>query len=325
MGQRGEFDLIRELFSPLARKAPGALGLQDDSAILSHSAGHELVVTMDTILAGVHFMLTDPYDLIARKAIRVNLSDLAAMGARPIGLFLAISLPETVGDDELVAFANGIAQDCEEYNLPILGGDTTSGTETFTVTVTAVGEVETGMELLRSGAKVGDKIFVSGTIGDAAVGLKVLGGFVDGIDSAEKTYLRGRYQLAEPRLNLGRGLLGIASACIDISDGLIADFDHVCQASGIGGRINLMDVPLSAVVKRLLHSEEWWETVLTGGDDYELLFTAAPEKEKQVYETAKKVKVPVTAIGYIEDGAEAIILDANNTKLEFPYKGYQHR
>jgi len=324
LDRRSEFDIIRDLFSPLARGAPGALGLQDDAAILSHSPGHELVVTMDTILAGVHFMAGDPYDLIARKAIRVNLSDLAAMGARPVGLFIGMSLTEAVGDNELEAFAIGIAQDCAKYDVTILGGDTTIGTQTLTITVTAVGEVEAGMELLRSGAKVGDKVFVSGTIGDAGLGLRVLGGFIKTANAAEKKYLCERYQLGEPRIQLGRGLVGIASACIDVSDGLIADFGHVCNASGTGGRINAEEVPLSTVAKRLLQSDQSRRMALTSGDDYELLFTAAPEKEREVYEVAEKVNVPVSTIGYIEEGDKTIVLDRNSKEIRFSYKGYQH-
>jgi len=223
-----EFDLIARYFAPLAAGAPGALGLLDDAALVDVSPGHRLVVTVDAVVAGVHFLADDPPDLIARKALRVNLSDLAAMGARPLGYFLAAAFAD---QDEpwLAAFAAGLAEDQASFGVALMGGDTVATPGPLTLAITAIGEVRSGRELRRSAAKAGDLIFVTGTLGDGALGLAALRGALPALSGAQRDFLARRYHLPEPRIDFGRALTeeGLALCGMDISDGLGADLGHI--------------------------------------------------------------------------------------------------
>ncbi len=310
--RRGEFELIARLFAPLTRGASAAKDLRDDAAFLKVSPGHELVITTDTVIAGVHFRLDDPPDLIARKALRVNLSDLAAKGAKPVGFLQALSLNDGITDAYLERYANGLAADVATFDCPLLGGDTTSSQGPLAITITAFGEVEAGKGVLRSGAKAGDVLFVTGTIGDGALGLACLMGSLPVSDS-----LIQRYRLPEPRIGLP--LADFASACLDISDGLVADIGHLCSASGVGAVIERAKVPLSRDARAAIGRDEmWWEKILTGGDDYELAFTAPPSR-------AAELPKNITAIGRIVEGSRVEVLDENGKRLTFSETGYRHR
>lgn len=321
-----EFELIARYFQPLAARAPGALGLRDDAALIDLSPGHRLVVTVDALVAGVHFLPDDPPALIARKALRVNLSDLAAMGARPLGYFLATAFAD---QDEvwLAAFASGLAQDQESFAVALLGGDTVATPGPLTLSVTAIGEVRHGHEMRRGAARVGDAVFVSGTLGDAALGLLALRGELSQLTRAERDLLVCRFHLPEPRLDLGRALSehGLVRCGMDVSDGLVADLGHICSASGVGARVQWQRLPLSgAAVAALRERPDLRAAVVAGGDDYELLFTAPPEQEPAIMALAARVGVPVQRIGVIEDGAGVLIVDEAGAPIPLKTTGYRH-
>ena len=309
----GEFELIARLFAPLAKGAASAKDLRDDAAFLKVSPGCELVVTVDTVIAGVHFRLDDPPDLIARKALRVNLSDLAAKGAKPIGFLQALSLNNGITDAYLEKYARGLAADVAEFQCPLSGGDTTSGQGPLTISITAFGEVETGKGVLRSGAKPGDILFVTGTIGDGALGLACLMGSLPKSDA-----LIGRYQLPQPRLGLP--LSGLATASLDVSDGLVADVGHLCSASGVGAVIERAKIPLSADARAAVDRDKmWWEKILTGGDDYEVAFTVPSSRVAEVK------RLNATAIGTITNGSSVQVIDEAGQPLTLAATGYRHR
>ena len=318
----GEFGRIARFFAPLAAGAPGALGLTDDAALVDCPPGERLVVTVDAMVEGVHFLSTDPPDLVARKLIRVNLSDLAAMAAWPVGYFLTTALPTSRGDEWLAGFAAGLAQDQAEFGITLLGGDSVSTPGPVSLTLTALGRVAVGAEVRRSGARAGDLVFVSGTIGDGALGLDAARGQLDGLlDVADVAFLADRYRLPRPRVVLGPLLSGLAGAMMDVSDGLVGDLGHICQVSGVAGVIEAGRVPLSPAAALL---PDRMATVLTGGDDYELLFTASPEREAAVMAAAAAAGVPVTAIGRIEAGQGVRVLDGAGSEIPLDGVGWRH-
>jgi thiamine-monophosphate kinase len=317
----GEFGRIARFFAPLAAKAPGALGLTDDAALVDCPPGERLVVTVDAMVEGVHFLPADPPDLIARKLVRVNLSDLAAMAARPTGYFLTTALPRHLGEAWLEAFARGLAQDQAEFGITLLGGDSVSTPGPISLTLTAFGRVAIDAEVRRGGARPGDLVFVSGTIGDGALGLEAAQGKLDGVlDPAAVAYLADRYRLPCPRVGLGPRLSGLASAMMDVSDGLAGDLGHICTVSGVAGVIDAARVPLSAAAALL---PDRLTTVLTGGDDYELLFTAPPDREPAIRAAAQAAGVPVTIIGRIEAGQGVRVL-ASGRELALDGVGWRH-
>jgi thiamine-monophosphate kinase len=312
----GEFDRIARFFAPLAAGFPGALGLTDDAALIDPGAGRELVVTTDALVADVHFRSQDPPDLVARKALRVNLSDLAAMGAEPVCYTLATILPPTVDEAWLAAFVRGLAADQAEFGIALAGGDSVRTTGPATLSVTAIGRVEAGRALRRSGARPGDRVYVSGTIGDGALGLAVLTGTLS--DDADGT-LANRYLLPRPRLALGRALLGKASAALDVSDGLVADLGHIAATSGVRIIIEAGRVPLSSAASAALADEpRLIEPILTGGDDYELAFTS-PDVLPEVL-----AGVPITCIGRVEAGRGVTVLDRQGRPVTLAAGGYRH-
>ncbi len=314
----GEFDLIARFFAPLA--APGALGLRDDAALVTPSPGCELVVTSDTVIAGVHFREDDAADLIAKKALRVNLSDLAAKGAKPIGFLHALTLNRGVTDAWLELYAQGLKQDILAYGAPLLGGDTTMSPGPVTITITALGEVPAGAALLRSGAKPGDTVYVTGTIGDSALGLACLAGDLL-LPRAERAALTDRYHLPRPRCAAGVALRGIAGAALDISDGLVADLGHMAAASNAAIAIDRDAVPLSAVARKAVTNDpRLWEKILAGGDDYEIAFTAPDGVDAGRAAT----DVPLTAIGKVTAGAGVTVM-ANGVPVVLASRGYRHR
>jgi thiamine-monophosphate kinase len=318
----GEFGRIRRFFAPLASAA--GLGLRDDAAVVPMPRGQSLVVTTDALVAGVHFVGDEPPELVARKALRVNLSDLAAMGAEPLGYTLALALPERIDDAWVASFAYGLMEDQRRFGIDLLGGDSVSTPGPVSITVTALGTVA-GSALTRSGAVVGDDVWVSGTIGDGAFGLEVALGRVRWPEDMAKA-LHERYLLPIPRIGLGRGLIGIASAAMDVSDGLVQDLGHLAAASGVAARVAAAQVPLSAGGVWAHQDDPAWALAkaLGGGDDYELLFTVSPDRRSMVNELAGRLDLPVARIGQIEAGDGVIVYDDAGRTVELEQCGFRH-
>lgn len=288
-----EFEQIARLYRPLTRGAPEALGLLDDAAVIPQRPGFDLVVTKDALVQGVHFPSDEALDLVARKLLRTNLSDLAAMGAAPYGYFLAVAWPSGTDFAARQLFADGLRLDGEAFDLSLLGGDTVSISGPMVASLTLLGWVPQGRAVRRAGARPGDLVMVSGPIGDGGLGLRAVMGQLDDPDG----YLADRYRLPRPRLDLARSLGDQASACADISDGLIADAGHIARASGVALRLDLDRMPLSPVGAAWLADQadrrQGLMTLATSGDDYELVLTAPPE-------AGKVLGLPV--IGVIEAG-----------------------
>jgi thiamine-monophosphate kinase len=321
----GEFEFIARLLRPLASGLPGAEQLGDDTAHLAPPAGHEIVVTTDALVCGVHFLAHHPPDLIARKALRVNVSDLAAAGCRPWTYQLALALSDDIDDAWLAAFCDGLAFDQREYGIDLSGGDTVSTPGVLTISVTALGLVPAGHSLHRAGAKSGDAVFVSGTIGDGALGLKASKGELEGAGGGDVAALAARYLLPQPRAVLGPRLRGIASACMDVSDGMVGDLGHICRRSAVQAVIDVERVPLSDPARRAIARDaSLLESAITGGDDYELLFTAPAERRDTVAELAKDVGVPITEIGRIVAG-EGVVTLRDGKPLTLERTSYRHR
>jgi len=319
----GEFGRIRRFFAPLA--GPGGLGLMDDAALIDCAPGHRLVVTVDAIVEGVHYLADDPPDLVARKLLRANLSDLAAMGARPLYYLLATALPASLGDDWVARFAAGLAEDQQNYCIALLGGDSVATTGPAVLSLTALGEVAVGAEIRRSGAQPGDRIWVSGTIGDAFLGLQVLRGGYPSLAPVDRVALTRRFQLPEPRTALGPRLAGVAHAMLDVSDGLLADLGHICEASHTGATVVLQSLPLSPAARRAVAGEpDLPASLAAAGDDYELLFAAPPEADAAVGRLAAELGLPITAIGTIETGAGVRLVDAGGNPIRVATAGYRH-
>jgi len=328
----GEFDLIARYFAPIAAAFPGALGLKDDAAIFDPPAGSRLIVTADAMVAGVHFMADDPPDLIARKLMRVNLSDLAAKGATPYACLLTICLPPIYlpgGTEEgwIAAFAQGLAADASEYAFPLAGGDTTRTPGPLTLSLTAVGLAPMGRApLLRSGAQAGDLVFVTGTIGDAHLGLAVQQGEFAALTPEHRAALIERYRLPQPRVAFGQALASVPGAhgAADVSDGLVADLGHICAASGLAARLQADKLPLSAAVEAVMAMADIGPRLLTGGDDYEIVFTAAPTAEPALRALANDQGLRLTVIGSIENGQGVTVLDGAGNVISLLQKGYRH-
>lgn len=318
----GEFDIIATYFAPLADD-PSALGLCDDAAELSPPPGADLVLTKDAMVASVHFFESDPPDLVARKLARVNLSDLAAKGADPLGYLLGLALPAAWSASELEGFAEGLRLDQAEFGWSLLGGDTVATPGPLTLSLTAIGHVPRGTMIKRKGAKAGDLVFVTGTIGDAALGLRIQKGEFEG--GASRDDLIHRYHLPEPRLSVGRELRRLATAALDVSDGLIADLTHLAQSSGVAVALDLEAIPFSGAAQDLVDAGlVSREELAAGGDDYEIVFSVAPERAPEVPEIAERTGVPIRQIGRVLAGAAGEILDRNGEKTSFKSKGYDH-
>jgi thiamine-monophosphate kinase len=318
-----EFERIRRFFAPLA--APGGLGLLDDAALVDCRAGRQLVITADAIVEGLHYLPDDPPDTVARKLLRVNLSDLAAMGARPLHYLLTTALPATHSADWVAAFARGLDEDQQRFKVSLLGGDSVASPGSAAFSLTAIGEVCSGMEVRRSGAVAGDQIWVSGTIGDACLGLDVLRGAHSHLAAEHRTAVASRCRLPEPRVERGPRLVGLAHAMIDISDGLLADLGHICETSHVAARIELEALPLSAAARAIVDRQPDLRALLAvGGDDYELLFTAAPSASKAIGQLSAELPLPITLLGVIEPGEGVRLLDAGGRVIPVTEPGYRH-
>jgi thiamine-monophosphate kinase len=323
----GEDALIARYFRPIATD-PGAFDLGDDAAILN-AAGGDIVVTTDAIVEGVHFLSDDPPDSIARKALRVNLSDLAAKGATPAGFVLTLAL-RGADDAWLEPFARGLGEDASQFGCPLLGGDTVSTPGPAMISITAFGRTPPGKMVHRSGAKPGDRVVVTGTIGDAALGLAILTrGAVATVladDAAAKEMLVGRYRVPQPRNALAEAVRDHASAAMDVSDGLAGDLAKLCAASGVSAVIDARSVPLSAAAATLLaRGTVGIEALVSGGDDYEIL-CAIPENRFEAFaQAARQAAVAVTCIGTVIAGPSVPrFLDNEGREIALQRLSYSH-
>jgi len=304
-----EFDIISRFFAPLA--AESAFGLKDDAALLPARPGHELVVTTDSVSQGTDFFPFDPPDTVAQKALRVNLSDLAAKGAEPAYYLLNLTLPHSVTPDWLSAFASGLARDQREFGISLLGGDTGAGEGPLAISITAFGFVPQGKMVRRSGAQVGDAVFVTGTIGDSGGGLAIFKREKHTLPDADRDYLTARYRVPQPPVGFAAGLRAFAHASVDVSDGLMADLGHIASASGVRIRVDGECVPLSAPL-RALWGEDAVQRAVTCGDDYQIAFTVPPSHAG-----------PFTRIGRVEQG-EGVSLVIGGKEITLPKSGYRH-
>jgi thiamine-monophosphate kinase len=308
-----EFSRIADYFAPLA--GAEGLGLLDDAAIFTAPADRELVLTVDQMLEGIHFLPGDSPDLIARKLLRRNLSDLAAMAATPSGYLLTTALPPGLGEDWLAIFADGLRQDQEEYGIKLFGGDSSSAQTHISLTATLIGHVAPGRALRRNGARPGDGIWVTGTIGDAALGLRARRGELDDPTG----FLTNRSLLPSPRINLA--LSGIVSAAIDVSDGLLQDIGHICKASGVAATISAHLVPASPQASAF--GPAFLESRLTDGDDYELILAVPPANEPAL--RAACGDLAVTRIGTFLAGKPNVsVLDHAGQPIIFSKQGWRH-
>ena len=313
-----EFDLIRRYFT---RPSPhAALGVGDDAALLRVADGMELAVSTDMLLAGRHFFPDADPRTLGHKALAVNLSDMAAMGAAPRWATLSIALPEA---DEawLAAFSEGFFTLAEAYGVELVGGDTTRGPLTLCVQI--MGEVPVGRALRRSGARPGDEIWVSGYLGDAALGLAYLQHRVE-LAPQEAAACLSALHIPEPRVALGRGLLGLAHSAIDISDGLLADLGHILECSNVSAEIEFAALPASAALKRHLDGELGRSCLLAGGDDYELCFTVPAERHGEVRDLACELDLSLARIGTIKPGSGLRLLDKRGAPMATGTRGYDH-
>ena len=325
--ESAEDRLIARYFRPLA-KHPGALGLVDDAAVIAPPPGCDLVLTTDGVISGVHVFPDDRPENIGRKALRMNLSDLAAKGATPIGFLLSLALPGTIDEAWLAAFAAGLGEDAERYGCPLLGGDTDRTPGPTSVSIAAFGAVPHGKMVRRSTAKPGDHVIVTGTIGDSALGVLLRRNESLAkrwrLSEAMSAHLKQRYLLPEPRNALAEAVLQNAAAAIDVSDGLAGDVAKLCRASGVAAEIDVARVPLSEAVRAAVAADPAvMETALSGGDDYEIILTLAPDKFAALRTAAHQAGVAVSEIGRMTAGEGARFLHGGKT-LNFARPSYSH-
>ncbi|WP_419796848.1 MAG: thiamine-phosphate kinase [Terasakiella sp.] len=313
----GEFEQIAQIMAPLAEKVEGAFALKNDAAVFSHRAGYENVITTDTLIAGVHFFADDDPRDIAHKLMAVNLSDLAAMGATPRYYTLNASYPDNIDNNWIRTFASGLGDMQDRYSIYLLGGDTTRTTGPLTLSLSAIGEIGQGKSLTRQGANIGDLLCVSGTIGDCALGLLVAQGkLADTTGTLHKRYLR-----PTPRVELGQKLVGLAHTCLDISDGLVTDFEHM----NVSADIHIKDIPLSTAAQHALQKDSaLLSSILNGGDDYELLFSIAHNRQNELLKIAQDSATKISVIGRITDKNETRLITEDGTQLTDLKKGYRH-
>lgn len=321
----GEFETIRRLFAPLAHPEWGR-GLADDVAVVPSRAGHDLVLTKDAIVEGVHFLATDPLDTVARKLMRVNLSDLAAKGAEPFGYLLACHWSPRCGWPERMTFVDGLRADQKTFGVALLGGDTVATPGPASFSMTLMGWIPKGRTVGRSGANVGDLVFVTGAIGDGWLGLEAVQGKLS-IEAERIAALSDHYRTPVPRTDFAGQVRDMATASIDVSDGLIADLGHLADAGRIGIEIDLETVPLSAA------GQAWFdgrvdpqaalEKLVTGGDDYEIAFTASPRDEAVLRREAERRHLRLTRIGRVT-GGQGVVARFGGQPVTFARPGFTH-
>lgn len=322
----GEDSFIQRHFAPLA--GPGALDLRDDAAVIRPPPGCDLVVTTDAVVAGVHFFPDDPPGDIARKALRVNLSDLAAKGATPLGFLLTISLPPDIGDDFVASFAAALGDDASHYGCPLLGGDTVATPGPLTVSITAFGHVPSGAMVPRDGARDGDNLFVTGTIGDAALGLLVCKNDprVASLAATHRDFLVDRYRNPQPRNILAGVVRHHATAAMDVSDGLAGDLAKMLGLAGLSAEIDASNVPLSPAASAAVEaSPDLLATILSGGDDYEILCAIPDIRSAGFCQAAEDVGLAVTRIGRSGPGSGVRFTRRDGRTLPLDRLSYSHR
>ena len=313
----GEFDLIARYFTRTVTRA--ALGVGDDCALFAPAPGMQLAVSSDMLVEGRHFLPTVAPDRLGHKALAVNLSDLAACGAKPLGFTLALAMPR-VDERFLDGFARGLLALADAHDCELIGGDTTQGPLNLCLTV--FGELPQGQALLRSGARAGDDLYVSGTLGDARLALEVFRGTV-ALDGAAFEQVRVAMEQPQPRVALGLALRGIATSAIDVSDGLLGDLAHVLRRSEVGAELQVDAVPCSAVLRALPEALRR-ECTLAGGDDYELVFSAAPGDAARVAAAARSSQVAVTRIGHLDAGAGVRLIDRDGRAVAHTFGSFDH-
>jgi thiamine-monophosphate kinase len=318
MTQNSEFDLIARHFTRPASNA--VLGVGDDCALLHVTNGMDLATSMDTMVSGTHFFPEVDPEHLGHKSLAVNLSDMAAMGAMPYWAMLAITLPK-VDHDWLAAFAKGFFDLAEEFGVSLVGGDTTRGPLSLTVTI--MGEVPAGAALRRNGAKAGNDVWVSGHIGDAALAVAHRNGLLKLEDADYKEALMHLYE-PMPRVKLGQALRGLATAAIDISDGLLADLGHICRLSGVGATVELERVPLSEIAQKHEGTEAGLTAIVAGGDDYELCFTAPANSRESIDDLQQMLGVHLTRIGQVRRGKGVSLMGPDGKAVKVDGRGYDH-
>jgi thiamine-monophosphate kinase len=327
--QSGEDRLIARYFKPLATH-PGAFGLADDAAAIVPPPGCDLVLKTDGIVGGVHFFPDDPPDTVARKALRVNLSDLAAKGAKPLGFLLTLALPQEIGDAWLAQFTRALGADAELFGCPLFGGDTDRTGGPVTISIAVFGAVPHGKMVRRAGAKPGDRVVVTGTIGDAALGLLLRSDRHAAerwrLPPDQRDHLTDRYLVPQPRTAIAEALRAHASAAMDVSDGLAGDLAKLCRVSGVAAEIEVARVPLSAATRAALAREPVLiETIITGGDDYEVLACVPAAQVDAFCRQASAAGVAVTEIGTVTAGqGQARFLDAHGKPLTLAHPSFSH-
>ena len=315
----GEFDLIKQFFVREPSQAGVAVGIGDDCAVLSPTPGMQWLVSTDMLVEGRHFLSTVAPERLGHKALSVNLSDLAACGATPRAFTLALALPHADAD-WLAGFSKGLFALADEYGIALVGGDTTQGP--LNISITVMGEAPAGMALLRSGARVGDDIYVSGQLGDARLALEVFRGKV-ALSGEQFEQVRRAMECPQPRVALGQALRGIANSAVDVSDGLIGDLGHILQRSAVGASLEVDLLPRSAVLADQPQALRR-ECGLAGGDDYELVFTAAPALAADVRRAAEQSGTPVTRIGRIEAATGLRLLDPQGQVFPSKFSSFDH-
>ncbi len=331
---RGEFELIARHFAPLARGG-GALGLTDDAAILTAPPGRDLVVSTDAIVEGVHFLPGEAADVLAHRLLAVGFSDVAAMAAAPLAYTLVVALPRSWQNDAvdawLARFAAGLQAGAAALAVELLGGDTVATPGPLSLSLTVFGSIAPGTALTRGGARPGDLVGVSGTIGDAALGLAVLQGHVTGLQSGVGDFLVERFRRPAARCRLGQALNGVATAAADVSDGLIADLGHICRASGLTAVIERDAVPLSAAARTVLDAGlTGWPALLSGGDDYELVVAVPPERRQVIAAASARAGTPLRIIGHFAatacppDCVPVQVIGPGGQRLDVGEGGYRH-
>jgi len=320
----GEAELIARYFAPLA--GPAGLGLRDDAALLRPPPGEDLVLTTDALVAGVHFFADDAPGAIARKALRVNLSDLAAKGARPLGFLLALALPSAWREDWLAGFAEGLAADVSAFRCPLLGGDTVATPGPLTLSVTAIGAVAEGRMPRRTGVRPGDRLYVTGTIGDAAIGLRIRQGRAPDLPPADKAFLLERYLTPEPRLKLIGAMAAHASGGMDVSDGFVGDLMKMLDVSHVSALVAVDRLPLSGPARAAIAADPGlFEVAATGGDDYELLASAPRESAAAFEAAAAAAGVPLACVGEAVEGrAPPEFVGVDGNPVAFGQGAYSH-
>jgi thiamine-monophosphate kinase len=328
-GVAGEEAIIQGFLAPLARGFAGALGLQDDCALLTPEPGTELVLKTDPVAEGVHFLPDDAPGDVAWKALAVNISDLAAKGAIPIGYLMALSFPTPPSSDWLAAFAQGLETAQQEFGCHLMGGDTDRRPGPITISITAVGRVPQGRMVRRNTARPGDAVLVSGTLGDAALGLLLRRNArlapTWGLSEADADHLRRRYLRPQPRLGLADALREHATAAMDISDGLAKDLGRMCAASGCGAKVRLADLPLSAAAGKALAADpRLMLSIAAGGDDYEVLAAVSPDKASDFVAAAGRAGIGMRRIGTLTGDSDVIFEGGDGLPVSFPSSGWDH-